>query len=117
MILDYNDFVNEAASPKNESIETFAQNRLIGAMKISESAKEKGGDAMLTYHHFRVKLSYYKKAAEGKMDFEEAEEELEKKIKQLTEGFTGANIKISQVDFQKIMGEIEVLGELLIKNK
>ena len=30
----------------------FADNRLGGATKIAQTAKEKGGDALLTYHHF-----------------------------------------------------------------
>jgi len=45
-----------------ESFETFAKNRLAGAEKIIANAKEKGGDALLTYTHFNVKPSYYKKA-------------------------------------------------------
>ena len=45
-----------------ESFEQFAKNRLAGAEKIIANAKEKGGDALLTYTHFNVKPSYYKKA-------------------------------------------------------
>ena len=48
-----------------ESFEQFAKNRLAGAEKIIANAKEKGGDAMLTYNHFNVKPSYYKKAIDG----------------------------------------------------
>jgi len=70
---------------------------------------------MLTYHHFVVKLPYYKKAASGKFDLEKADEELEDKIKELMKGLSG-KIKLKQVEFQRLMGEIEVLGELLIKN-
>lgn len=116
MILDYEDFIYESSSSDVEKFSTFASNRLAGATKISNDAQDKGGDAMLTYHHFKVKLPYYKKAASGKFDFEKAEEELEDKIKELTKGLAG-KIKIKQVEFQKLMGEIEVLGELLIKNE
>ena len=135
MILDYNDFLNEG-SKKNESLlslkllgamfpdeskeaksfERFSDNRFQGASKISSGAKDKGGDALLTYHHFRVKLPYYDKAAKGKFDPEEAEEELENNVKLLTKGISG-NMELSQVEFQKVMGEIEVLGELLLKFK
>ena len=43
------------------SIEEFAKKREEGAEKIANGAKEKGGVALLTYDHFHVKLSYYKK--------------------------------------------------------
>ena len=53
-----------------ENFETFAKNRLAGAEKIIANAKEKGGDALLTYTHFNIKPSYYKKAINGKFDKE-----------------------------------------------
>ena len=33
----------------------FAKNRLAGAEKIIKNAKEKGGDAILSYYHFAAK--------------------------------------------------------------
>ncbi len=98
-----------------ESFKTFAEKRLKGAEKITNNAKEKGGPAMLTYHHFRVKLPYYKKAMEGKLDIEESKKELKEKLDQLCK--LSENVEISQVEFQKLVGIIEVLGELIIKQK
>ena len=98
-----------------ESFKTFAEKRLKGAEKITNNAKEKGGPAMLTYHHFRVKLPYYKKAMEGKLDIEESKKELKEKLNQLCK--LSENVEISQVEFQKLVGLIEVLGELIIKQK
>ena len=54
---------------ESKSFDTFAEKRLGGATKIADGAKEKGGPSMLTYHHFVVKLPYYKDAAEGKFNF------------------------------------------------
>ena len=51
-----------------KEMEEFAEGRGKGAEKITDNAKEKGGNSMLTYHHFKVKLPYYKKAVEGKFD-------------------------------------------------
>ena len=50
-------------NPLNEDdkLESFAEVRLGGAEKIADNAKEKGGAALLTYHHFEVKLEYYEK--------------------------------------------------------
>lgn len=95
---------------ESKSFDTFAEKRLTGATKIADSAKEKGGPSMLTYHHFKVKLPYYKKASEGKFDMDEAKKEFNECVKQLTDN-------MEQVEFQKLVGRIEVLGELIIKHK
>lgn len=94
----------------------FAETREAGAKKIADNAKKKGGFAMLTYHHFVVKLPYYKKAAEGKLDFEKAKKEYHELLERLYKATKG-EINIQQVEFQRLVGKIEVLGELLIKNK
>lgn len=106
------DLLTEA---KNK-IEDFAETREAGAEKIADNAKKKGGLAMLTYHHFVVKLPYYKKAAEGKLDFEQAKKEYHELLEKLYKATKG-DLNIQQVEFQKLVGKIEVLGELIIKNK
>ena len=99
-----------------KEMEDFAEGRGKGAEKISDSAKEKGGNSMLTHHHFKVKLPYYEKAAEGKFDKEKSLKEYKKHLEELYKS-TNKEMSITSVNFQKIMGRIEVLGELLIKNK
>ena len=47
-MIKLNDLLFEA----KEKIEEFADTREAGAEKIANNAKEKGGLAMLTYHHF-----------------------------------------------------------------
>lgn len=98
----------------DDKFEEFAQKRHDGAEKIAKNAKEKGGPAMLTYHHFIVKLPHYKKAAAGKFNIDDAKKELKKLTKQLNDAIDG-NVKFEQTDFQKTVGIIEVLGELIIK--
>ena len=97
-----------------ETLEQFAKNRLAGASKIAQNAKEKGGDALLTYQHFKVKLPYYQKAAAGKFDLTQAKKELSEHLAAI-DGSTKA-ISLKQMDFQRIVGKIEVLGELIIKH-
>jgi len=99
-----------------EEMEEFAEGRGEGAEKIADSAKEKGGNSMLTYHHFGVKLPYYKKASEGKFDKDEFTEDYKGFLEELYEK-TKDGMEIDPVAFQEIMGKIEVLGELLIENK
>jgi len=55
------DILNEAKKQEN-TFEDFAETRGKGAEKIANTAKEKGGLALLTYNHFKVKAPYYKKA-------------------------------------------------------
>ena len=95
---------------EEESFETFAEKRLGGATKIADNAKEKGGPSMLTYHHFVVKLPYYKKASQGKFDLEKIKKEFNETLKKIS-------MDMGQVEFQKEMGRLEVLGELIIKHK
>jgi hypothetical protein len=97
-----------------ESLEAFSSNRLAGATKIAQGAKEKGGDALLTYHHFKVKLPYYKQGVDGDLDFAQIENEYKEKLNALYAA-TKNSMNIEQVPFQELVGEIEVLGELLIR--
>ena len=105
--------LNEAGYPEDLSFEDFAQKRLEGATKISNDSKEKGGAALLTHHHFVVKLPHYKKAAEG--NFKQADAQIELK-KYLDEVHT-VSVDMEQIHFQELVGLIEVLGELIIKSK
>jgi hypothetical protein len=98
-----------------ETFENFANIRGKGASKISENAEKKGGLALLTWHHFKVKLPYYKKASEGKFDLEKSKSELKEHMDRVC-GLS-EDVNIGQVDFQRLLGKIEVLGELIIKHK
>ena len=99
-----------------ESEEEFAETRKKGAEKITKNAKEKGGLSMLTWHHFKVKLPYYQKAIEGKFDAEKAQKEYTELLEKLYDS-TKDSMGIGQVRFQELVGKLEVLGELLIRNK
>ncbi len=104
--------LNEAGYPEDLSFEDFAQKRLEGAAKISNDSKEKGGAALLTHHHFVVKLPHYKKAAEGNFKQADAQIELKKYLDELCTA-----VDMEQIHFQELVGLIEVLGELIIKSK
>jgi hypothetical protein len=60
-----------------------------------------------------VKLPYYKKAADGKLDMDKTKKEYTELVNKLQK----AGTNINQVEFQRLVGKIEVLGELIIKNK
>jgi hypothetical protein len=115
LVKAYSAFINEAKT-EGLSFEDFAQARLDGASKITEAAKTKGGSALLTYQHFIVKLPYYKKAATGKFNKDTASSELSSLVKDLVQGTSG-KIRLAQIEFQRLVGKIEVIGELLIRLK
>jgi hypothetical protein len=91
-------------------LEGFASTRKGGAQKITDDSKKKGGLALLTWHHFKVKLPYYKKAEDGTFDVEAAKKEYEETFKKIS-------LNMTQVEFQREVGRLEVLGELIIKSK
>jgi predicted xylose isomerase-like sugar epimerase len=93
--------------------EEFSEHRLDGATTITNNAEEKGGDALLTYHHFKVKIPYYEQAVNGKFNSKMAEAQYKDLVDELATG----GLDFEQIEFQEIMGKIEVLGELLIKSK
>lgn len=106
-------------NPLNEEgedkLESFAETRLGGAEKIADNAKEKGGAALLTYHHFEVKLEYYEKAAKGDLDIDDAKKEYKDLLEELYSATKG-DMDIEQIAFQELLGKMEVLGELIIKD-
>lgn len=93
---------------KKETFETFADTREAGAEKIANTAHKKGGLALLTWHHFKVKLPYYKRAAAGKFSLDEAKKEFDATYKKIS-------TSMSQIEFQREVGRLEVLGELIIR--
>jgi hypothetical protein len=95
---------------KPDTFETFADTREAGAEKIANTAHKKGGLALLTWHHFKVKLPYYKQAAAGKFDLEKAKKEFEATYKKIS-------TSMSQTEFQREVGRLEVLGELSIREE
>jgi hypothetical protein len=109
-MIKFTDLLNES---EEKGFEEFSSKRLKGATKIADQAKEKGGPSMLTYHHFHVKLPYYNDASEGKFNFAAAVKEFDNCVNKLAEKMDN----MGQIEFQKLMGRIEVLGELIIKHK
>lgn len=100
----------------NDELSDFATKRGAGAEKISDGAKKKGGVALLTHHHFRVKKSYYDKVSGGVFDFGVMKKEYIRLCSELHSYMK--NIEdMDQIEFQELVGKIEVVGELLIQKR
>jgi len=106
--------INEVES--SDEVEQFAETRLKGAKKITDNAHEKGGLSMLTYQHYKVKLPYYEKASKGKLELSDAKKEYKELLSKLYSSTKGG-MNIEQIEFQKLVGKIEVLGELIIRQE
>ena len=81
---------------------------LSGETEMEEFAEKRGTGA-------EVKLPYYKKASEGKLNMETAKKEYDKFLNKLYSSTKG-EMNLSQTAFQELMGKIEVLGELLLES-
>jgi hypothetical protein len=108
-MIKFSNILNEVKKVK-ETFEEFAKKRGEGAAKIASNAEGKGGLAFLTYNHFKVKAPYYDKAAKGKFDVKKATSEFNS-IK------NSISLNMTPTEFQKQLGKLEVLGELIIRNK
>lgn len=97
------------SNQNNDKFEEFAEMRGKGAAKIASTAEEKGGLALLTWHHFKVKAAYYKRATAGKFDIESAKTEFAETLKKIS-------LDMTPVEFQREVGRLEVLGELIIRD-
>ena len=95
---------------KPETFELFAETRGKGAAKIATTAEEKGGLALLTWHHFKVKAAYYKKAIAGKFQIDPAKKEFAETLKKIS-------LDMTPIEFQREVGRLEVLGELIIREE
>ncbi len=93
-----------------DKFEEFAETRGKGAAKIASTAEEKGGLALLTWHHFKVKASYYQKATAGKFDVDSAKKEFAETLNKIS-------LDMTPVEFQREVGRLEVLGELIIRDQ
>ena len=57
-----------------------------------------------------MKFPYYRKAKDGNFDIEESKKEFKETLKNIS-------LDMDQTTFQREVGRLEVLGELIIKHK
>lgn len=89
----------------------FCKKRKEGAKKIAQQAESRGGAARLTQWHFEAKLPAYDECMRMFRS--------EKKLNDFKSHFnkTHAELRINhltQEKFQKIMGRLEIFGEVII---
>lgn len=110
--------LERSTKDSTENLQDFLETRKSGAEKIAKSAQEKGGASLLTAVHFKAKRVPYTqaikhaKARENDEPLEGCKERAEELVKMLKNWH-----KMSQNEFQKVMGELEAYGESYIKSK
>jgi len=101
-----------------ESLKQFLEKRAGGAAKIAHSAKEKGGFSTLTAIHFAAKAKPYKDCEkmenDPNKDWDACNTHYKKMAKELHAKLADLD-KLSQKEFQALMGELEVYGEVYIR--
>jgi len=101
-----------------ESLKQFLKKRLAGAEKIANSSEHKGGFATLTAIHYEAKLKPYKECSkmedDPNNDCDTCNAHYKKMVKELHAKLADID-KLSQKEFQSLMGEMEVYGEVYIR--
>lgn len=102
----------------SESFERFLDKRLAGAEKLAESTKAKGGYSTLTAIHYAAKAKPYaeciKLNSQHKEDQEKVNELYKQKAEEIYSKLSDLD-SLSQKEFQALMGELEVYGEVYIR--
>jgi hypothetical protein len=107
----FENFFNESTSlDKNKELEAFITKRAAGAAKIAKQTTIKGGLSCLTAAHFHAKKVPYGiclKKLGDKSVLKTHINELLKKLQNWED--------MSQMEFQKVMGQLEVYGEVALQ--
>lgn len=93
-----------------ESLKEFISKRWAGAKKIQAAAQKKGGYSLLTSIHFKAKFKPYAACDKHINKAEFAKKKADECLSRLRNWD-----KMSQREFQTVMGELEAYGEVYIR--
>jgi hypothetical protein len=107
-------FTEASSNKQSEDVVDFLKSRRTGAKESAASAKQKGGDAIVSYYHFAAKDQPYGEItgilkSEG---LDEAKKLCKRKYKELLKA---VDLDMTQKEYQAIVGKIEVYGECYIR--
>ena len=107
----FEQFFLESTDPDNqEELKTFLEKRKAGAAKLAKQTALKGGYSTLTADHFKAKAGPYQKCINNLGDKKVVKEHIKVLLQKLKSWDT-----MTQKEFQKVMGELEVYGEVAIQ--
>jgi len=100
---------------KYNTVETFIEKRSSGAKKIEHSSREKGGYSELTAIHFKAKEVPYKKSLTH-LNKNDLLDYIENEVSDIHDKLKDWD-KLTQKEFQILMGQMEAYGEIYIEFK
>jgi hypothetical protein len=113
-MLNFNLFLEEVKkSLKDKSFSEFLTKRKAGAKKLEAQTRAKGGYSLLTAIHYQAKEKPYAESLKLKDD-KNKEMIFKKKAKDVYDKLKDLD-SLSQKQFQSLMGELEVWGEVYIR--
>ena len=105
--------VIENETEAEQAFNEFLSKRLAGAEKIQAMTEKKGGYSTLTAIHYKAKLKPYAES-EKWAEKDGKEEHYKAKAKEVYKKLSNLD-DLSQKEFQSLMGELEVWGEVYIR--
>ena len=99
---------------KEEKFDEFLNKRKTGADKIQKMTEKKGGYSTLTAIHYKAKEKPYADCLKWE-DKTEREEHFKTKAKEIYKKLADLD-SLSQREFQSLMGELEVYGEVYLRS-
>jgi hypothetical protein len=114
--MDFEKLFEKVISNETEAEQAFNEflsKRLAGAEKIQAMTEKKGGYSTLTAIHYKAKLKPYAES-EKWAEKEGKEEHYKAKAKEVYDKLSDLD-SLSQKQFQSLMGELEVWGEVYIR--
>ena len=105
--------VIENETEAEQAFNEFLSKRLAGAEKIQAMTEKKGGYSTLTAIHYKAKLKPYAES-EKWAEKDGKEEHYKAKAKEVYNKLSNLD-DLSQKEFQSLMGELEVWGEVYIR--
>jgi hypothetical protein len=113
--MSFQSYFVESKEEKEDSVEVnqeFIEKRKAGAAKIANQATVKGGYSSLTAAHFHAKAVPYSNCLKKITKPESVVKIVNDLIKKLDNWES-----MSQMEFQKVMGQIEAYGEVALQLK
>lgn len=107
-------FAEANKNKESDDLMEFLKNRRNGAKETAAKAKQKGGDAILSYYHFAAKDKPYAEVTSvlRNQGLNAAKKLCKENYKMLLKN---VDLDMSQKEYQAIVGKIEVYGECYIK--
>ena len=113
--MEFNTLFEKVIDNVTEAFDMFITKRAAGAKKIEQSARKKGKYSILTAYHFAGKVKPYAQAHKW-LKKDNCDELFKEEYKKALDVLKNID-NLSQKEFQKLSGVLEVWGEVYLQCK